>query len=238
MRKFIYFILSVFSIIFLNIYTFTTAFIVIIFSIFNSHKLINKIVHFWAKHSFTIIFKKLTIKNLDQIDKTKKYILVANHGSMYDIMAIMAFFPEVSWFGKESLLKIPILGKALKAIHFVSMKSSDLKNTKMMIEKLAQNSQIKTIAIFPEGTRTLNGDFGKFKKGFVHVLKATKLDILPVTLNGFYKLKQKNRFSFDFSSKLEIIIGQPINSKELIDKESNEITKIVKNKILLNYKNS
>ncbi len=236
MQKIFYTIFTVFSLVIINIFTFSIAFFIIIFSIFNLQKIIKSIIHFWAKSCFIIIFKKLPIKNTNIINAQKKYILIANHGSMFDIMAIMVFFPEVSWFGKESLLKIPIFGNALKAINFVPMKSSDFKNTKIMIEKLVTNSQIRTIAIFPEGTRTLTGEFGKFKKGFVHVLKATKLDILPVTLNGFHKLKPKNRFLIDYSSKLEVFIGQPINSEYLIDKGNNEITEIVKNKLLLNYK--
>ena len=69
----------------------------------------------------------------------ERYILLANHASMFDIMAIMA--------------------------------------------------------IFPEGTRTLDGKLNSFYRGFIHLLRTTEHDILPVTLSRFYKLKPKNRFS-------------------------------------------
>lgn len=236
MKSFFYTILSFFALNLLFLFTFIIVLIIITLSFINAQKAINKTVNFWSKASFILIGKKLHITGLDKIKKDKKYILIANHGSLFDIMAIMAFIPEVSWFGKERLIKIPLFGTSLKAINYVPMKSSDLKNTKLMISKLVENSSVKTVAIFPEGTRTLNGEFSRFKKGFVHVLKATKLDILPVTLNGFYKLKPKNRYSVDFSTKLEIIIGDVLNGEELATKENNEIIDIVKNILSSNYK--
>ena len=65
-------------------------------------------MQFWAKSAFLIIGKKLHIEGKENIKKTGKYILIANHSSLFDIMAIISFFPGVSWFGHERLLKIPI----------------------------------------------------------------------------------------------------------------------------------
>ena len=97
-----------------------------------------------------------------------------------------------------------------------------------MLEQLIEKSSAKTIAIFPEGTRTLHGKMNPFYRGFVYLLRASEADILPVTLNGFYKLKPKNRFHINFSSKLEIIIHEPINSKSLIPMEDKEVIETVR----------
>jgi hypothetical protein len=51
---------------------------------------------------------------------------------------------------------------------------------------------------------------------------------LPVTLNGFYKLKPKNRFYINFDSKLDVVIHKPIRREELIDKSDYEIIEAVK----------
>lgn len=53
--------------------------------------------------------KRLKIEGREHFEKGKKYILLANHSSMFDIIAIMAFYPDVSWFGHESLLRIPLV---------------------------------------------------------------------------------------------------------------------------------
>jgi hypothetical protein len=54
-------------------------------------------------------------------------------------------------------------------------------------------------------------------------LKASDADILPVTLNGFYSLKPKNRFYINFSAQISVVINKPINSAELKVKPDNDI---------------
>jgi 1-acyl-sn-glycerol-3-phosphate acyltransferase len=97
-----------------------------------------------------------------------------------------------------------------------------------MLDQLFQISRKQTVAIFPEGTRTLDGKINDFYKGFIYLLRSTDIGILPVTLNGFYKLKPKNRFYINFNSKLDVVIHKPIKREELIDKNDAEITDIVK----------
>ena len=192
---------------------------------------VRKVVHIWSVVSFWLTIKKVSVKGLEHVDKNKKYILVANHASLFDIMAIMKVFPGVSWFGRERLQKIPLFGSVLKMIDYIPMKSGNIKNTRQMITKLIQNSGTMTIAIFPEGTRTTQGPLNRFHKGFIYVLKASQHDVLPVTLNGFFSLKPKTRMTINFSSTLEMIIHDPIENKNLKDKSDIDIISQVKDVI-------
>ena len=115
------------------------------------------------------------------------------------------------------------------------MKDAGYKNTKIMIDQLVHKSNGFNIAIFPEGTRTLDGNISRFHKGFIHILRKSDIDILPVTLNGFYRLKPKNRFYIDFDAKISAVIHKPIVKEELITKTDNEIIQIVKSTILSAY---
>jgi 1-acyl-sn-glycerol-3-phosphate acyltransferase len=186
------------------------------------------LMRFWAKTVFLIIAKKLRIEGLEKIKKDGKYILIANHSSLFDIIAITSFFPGVSWFGHERLLKIPLFRTILKMTDYVPMKKTSVKNTREMIDRLILKSKGHTIAMFPEGTRTLDGRVNEFYRGFIHVLRASEINILPVTLNGFYVLKPKNRFYINFSSKISVIIHDPIARELLIDKDDAEIISILK----------
>ena len=91
----------------------------------------------------------------------------------------------------------------------------------MRVSRKKQNT--RTVAIFPEGTRTLDGKLNSFYRGFIHLLRATENDILPVTLNGFYKLKPKNRFHIHFGSRLGVVIHPPIEGQELAPVSDREI---------------
>jgi 1-acyl-sn-glycerol-3-phosphate acyltransferase len=189
---------------------------------------VNFLSWLWAASIFRMLGKKIHLQGKENMVKGKKYILIANHASLFDIVAIMAFSPGVSWFGREYLLKIPLVGYYLKYTGYIPMKTANFRNTKGMVEQLVQNPDGSTIVIFPEGTRTLDGKINRFHRGFIYVLKASKLDVLPVTLNGLYSLKPKNRFYINFSSKINVVIHNPVKNEELIMKSDQEIINIVK----------
>lgn len=213
------------------LYLFTGIMIIILipFAFLRLRKVVRLFMSFWAKSVFLIIGKKLHVEGKERIQKNGKYILIANHSSLFDIMAIISFFPGVSWFGHERLLKIPVFRQILKMTDYVPMKKVSIKNTKEMIDQLIMKSKGHTVAIFPEGTRTLDGKINEFFRGFIHVLRASEINVLPVTLNGFYVLKPKNRFYINFSSRITVIIHEPISRELLIDKDDAEIITIVKN---------
>ncbi|HEM49339.1 MAG TPA: 1-acyl-sn-glycerol-3-phosphate acyltransferase [Caldithrix sp.] len=201
------------------------------FALINNEFFVRKVVSIWANTLFFVMGKKLNIIGASHIQKGKRYILLVNHCSLFDIPAVLAFYPGVSWFGREYLLKIPLFGRLLKVTDYVSMKEAGITNTKKMLSNLVENSGKHTIAMFPEGTRTTTGQMNRFKKGFIYLMRAVNLDILPVTLNGLYQLKPKTHFYIDFSAKLHVVIHESIPVEDLIDKDDNEIIAIVKARI-------
>jgi 1-acyl-sn-glycerol-3-phosphate acyltransferase len=213
----------------LYLFTGIIVLILLLLSVLRLKSAVRYILGLWAKTVLLIMGKKLHIEGVEHIQKNGKYILIANHSSLFDIIAIISFFPGVSWFGHARLLKIPVFSTILKMTDYVPMKKSSIKNTKEMIDRLIKKSKGHTIAMFPEGTRTTDGKVKAFYRGFIQVMKASDINILPVTLNGFYKLKPKNRFYINFSSRISVIIHEPVSREELIDKEDSEIISILKN---------
>jgi 1-acyl-sn-glycerol-3-phosphate acyltransferase len=215
------------------LYLFTTVMIIIgiPFLFLRMKKTVLFLMQFWARSVFFLIGKKLHIEGVENIKEDEKYILIANHSSLFDIIAIVSFFPGLSWFGHERLTRIPVFRQVLKLTDYVPMRKTSIKNTKEMINQLVEKSKLHTIAIFPEGTRTLNGKVNDFYRGFVILLRNAEIDVLPVTLNGFYGLKPKNRFYIGFDSKLDVLIHKPVRREELINRSDTEIINIVKSRI-------
>lgn len=197
-------------------YTAVVVFIILIMAFLKWKAGIRHVMGAWAKSVFPIMGKKLHVSGKINIDRSSRYILLANHASLFDIIAIMAFYPDVSWFGHERLLRIPLFKRMLLMTDYIPMRMTTVTNTRRMLEQLVEKSENKTVAIFPEGTRTLDGKLSPFYRGFIYLLRATEKDILPVTLNGFYKLKPKNRFYINFGSKISVVIHKPIDSHDLI----------------------
>jgi len=219
----IYIILS--APVFLVLYSYTAVgvLLMLIFSYMRFKKGVIFMMGWGAKSIFPLMGKKVAVLGKENIIKGKRYILLANHASMFDIIAIMAVYPDVSWFGHERLLRIPLFKQLLLMTDYIPMQISTIKNTRVMLESLEEKAKNSTVAIFPEGTRTLDGKLNSFYRGFIHLLRATENDILPVTLNGFYKLKPKNRFSIHFGSRLGMVIHPPLNGEEMSSLSDREI---------------
>ncbi len=209
-----------------------TAIVVIIilpFAYFHFKKIVKYLVRLWAKSAFWILGKKLRVYGIENISCNKRYIIIANHASLFDIMAIMSFYPDAAWLGHERLMKIPVFKQILKMTNYIPVKKTNVKNTRKMLDEIIQKSKHQTIAIFPEGTRTLNGSMDNFYRGFIYILRAADADILPVTLNGFYALKPKNRFYINFNAKISVVINKPINPIYMKVKTDDDIITEVKN---------
>ena len=227
----IYSLISIIVFGLLYVVTATGIFLGVILSWFKADKLVMSIKSIWAKIIFLLMFKKLQIKGKENINKNEKYILLANHASLFDIVAITSFYPEVSWFGHERLLKIPVFGWFLKMTDYVPFKEPTITNTRHMIDQLMEKAQNQSVALFPEGTRTTDGNINPFFRGFIYLFRSREINILPVTLKGFYEFKPKTRFNINFNAKLEVIIHKPIPRAELLDKKDSEIIKRVKETI-------
>jgi 1-acyl-sn-glycerol-3-phosphate acyltransferase len=235
MRVYFYCIISIPIYAVLYLLTAIGALLCIFFAFLHIKSLVNAYIWFWARTSFFLMGAKFTVHGVEYFDKSKNYLLLTNHSSLFDIMAIMAIDPDVSWFGREYLTKIPVFGYFLKTINYIPMKTANVKNTKIMLEQLVNNSKGLTIAMFPEGTRTIDGKIQDFRRGFIHVLRAAELEILPVTLKGLYEIKPKTRWYIKFGTKVDIFIHKPIAKEILIQKDDKEIISTVKNIIESGY---
>lgn len=212
----------------LYVFTALGILIAIILSWFNARQPVFFLTRIWAKAIFLLMGKKIHISGRENIIKGDKYILLANHASLFDIVAIASFYPEVSWFGHERLLKVPVFGKFLRMTDYVPFREPTVTNTRHMLEQLIEKANDRSVALFPEGTRTTSGKINPFYRGFIYLFRSRKIGVLPVTLNGFYDFKPKTRFYINFGSRLEVIIHKPIQREELIDKSDNEIIDKVK----------
>ncbi len=229
MRTRIYNFISVLAFAVLYIHTAIMVLIILPFAYLRLRKAVKYIVRFWAKSVFWVLGKRLKIYGIENYTSTKRYIIIANHASLFDIMAIMSFHPGVAWFGHERLMKVPVFNQILRMLDYMPVKEPTVKNTKQMLDQIIKKSNHSSIAIFPEGTRTLNGSMNNFFRGFVYIIRASDADVLPVTLNGFYSLKPKNRFHINFGARISVVINKPISSTELKEKTDEAIITEMKN---------
>ena len=207
----------------------------LLFSIFGFGVIPRFFAHLEAKVLFFLDGKLIHVYGKNNIDPDKNYLFVMNHASVFDIPAILGFTPRISWLGHNRFLKVPGFGAFLKAIQFIPVYPGDHMKSKAAIDTAIAHAKQLAIAIFPEGTRTRDGKLRPFKKGFVHIMRGSELDILPVTLNGFFTMKPRHRWATNPFVRLEVFIHKPILRESLIPKSDDAIVEIVRSTIASAY---
>ena len=142
--------------------------------------------------------------------KTGTYIIMMNHSSFIDVF-IFPLIPRGFYSGITALenFKIPIFSTLIRRIQAIPIERNNRKAAFASIRKaekvLEQNIHI---GILPEGTRTLNGKLGEFKKGGFHMAINTGTPIIPVGIEGAFDFKPKDRWWMK-PGKIKINIGMP-----------------------------
>lgn len=165
----------------------------------------------WSKLVCIITLCPVKVVGREKLDKKQSYIFVANHQGAYDIFLIYGYLGQpIKWVMKQSLRRIPFVGKACEAAGFIFVDSSSPKAAaKTIHEAEAQLKNGASIAIFPEGSRTQTGKMDKFKKGAYQMALDLKLPIVPITINGSYDVMPIGSVLIN-PHKLELIIHDPI----------------------------
>jgi 1-acyl-sn-glycerol-3-phosphate acyltransferase len=127
------------------------------------------------------------VLGLENVPSTGAFIVVSNHVSNIDPPLLISTVPgENVFFLKDSLMKIPLLGTAMRMGRFVPVSRSHSREEAMKSVAAAADA-LKygmNIIIFPEGTRSLDGKLLPFKKGGFFLAAETMAPMIPVIVRG------------------------------------------------------
>jgi len=228
MLRIIRIILSTFSLYFINhLFVFTVLPFAILIS-FIDQKRIPALKQWFVRCIFAIVGKQLKVNGYDNLEADGAYVIVSNYPSGYAGFALIGTFPQARVVALAALKNMPILGQALHRIGAIFVQPGKEGRGKMSIATSLKNQvDLSSIIIFPEGGRSPDGRFQRFRRGFIYLLRQTSLDLLPVTLNGLYQLKPMRRFYIDPDAEIEMIIHKPIK-KSAVDQMSDSelLTKV------------
>ena len=129
---------------------------------------------------------KTEITGLENLEISKNYIFASNHASSLDIPLLLGFLPFwIVPISKIELKWIPFLGLAMQVGGMIFVdRSSPKRAVKSMRHAAEEVRKGKNIILYPEGTRTQNGELRPFKKGaFVTAMQAG-VDLIPIAIDG------------------------------------------------------
>lgn len=174
----------------------------------------------WSRLACWLTFCSIQLHGRENLDPNQSYVFVANHQGVFDIFLVYGFLNQnIKWVQKQSLRKIPLVGKASEIAGHVFVDNSSASSRVITIQH-AKKQIVDGISImmFPEGSRTRNGKLGRFKRGAFQIAIDMKLPIVPLTINGSYEVMNVHSILVH-PGKMELIIHKPIPTDNLTEKD-------------------
>jgi 1-acyl-sn-glycerol-3-phosphate acyltransferase len=168
----------------------------------------------WARVMLLVTGTRVAIQGREKMKKGCSYVIVSNHQSMFDILALVTSLGiQYRWTIKKELLKTPLFGYALYASRNIFIDRSNPEKARESIRKgLERLPAGVSIMFFAEGTRSPDGRLLNFKKGAFNVALEKSNPILPVTVNGSRQVLPRKSFVFN-PGRIRVVVGDPIDTR-------------------------
>jgi 1-acyl-sn-glycerol-3-phosphate acyltransferase len=210
-------LLSLIKIIFILISGSIIPGIAIPFLFFNHNGIVSHITaKTFSKTMLAIAGVKLKIEGIEKINKKEKYVFVSNHSSYFDIPILISAIPNnLRFIYKKSIAYVPFFGWSVYLGGYVPVDRSNARSGFEAIKKAADKIKNKGLSfiVFPEGTRSKDGNLGNFKRGAFLLASEAKEKIVPVTIIGSDKILPKKSFKIK-SGVVKVIFGNPLDYKD------------------------
>jgi 1-acyl-sn-glycerol-3-phosphate acyltransferase len=118
-------------------------------------------------------------------DPRRPYVVVSNHESFVDILLISHLPWEMKWLSKVEMFKIPVVGWLMRLAHDVPLRRGE--RDSVVAALAACHDRLKrrvSVMVFPEGTRSSNGEMGEFKDGAFRLAIEAGVPVLPLAVYG------------------------------------------------------
>ena len=184
---------------------------------------------------------RYAFKNTESIPKNVPLIFVANHQSLYDIVAIIWYLRRfhAKFVSKKELGKgIPSVSYNLRHGGSILIDRKDPKQAIPAIMGLGAyiEKHKRSAVIFPEGTRSKTGEPKKFSENGLKMLckKAPSAYVVPISINNSWKMVKFGTFPMGLGNRLEFIIHEPLkvsdySFEEIFTKTEKVIVQSIKN---------
>ena len=184
---------------------------------YNAHKRSVDILNFFLIGTLFILGTRISFTNNYQLPKERPIIFIANHQSLYELPLLIWFLRKyhAKFISKIELTKgIPSISFNLKYGGGANIDRKDSKQAVAEILELGKRMKSNnwSAIIFPEGTRSRDGQLKPFAVGGIATLlkKVPDALLVPIAICGSWKIVQFGKFPLSFGEKVTITVLDPI----------------------------
>lgn len=178
-------------------------------------RLLEWITRTWARQMIAAAGGKVEVSGLENLPLQKGVLFVSNHQSAFDIPLLIGFLPVLKGFvSKKENFRLPIVSSWMKRLRCIILDREDLRQSaRAIISGVGQLKKGWSLVIFPEGTRSRSGRLNRFKDGSFKLATRSGATIVPLTINGSFRLLEGNRNRIG-PGVVHLTIHKPLRAEE------------------------
>lgn len=169
-------------------------------------------------------FWRQKVEGLEHVDRSKSYVIVLNHNTVIDIPALYYVPLNFRWVSKREVFRTPFFGQYLVLHGDICINRGRASEA---LEQMVRDGKKwiargASVAVFPEGTRSKDGQIHRFKAGAFTLAREAGVEILPVVLDGTKTLIRKNLL-FNWRNRITIRVLPPVGADRVAAADPHEL---------------
>lgn len=153
---------------------------------------------------------EVEVSGAEQLRGLERYAVISSHASYLDWAILLGHFPSpLRFVAKRELAHWPVIGDFLR-LRGVLIDRRSGRDALTAIREAARDGQPWPILLFPEGTRSHDGEIGPFRRGGMHVLCEEGLTLVPICILGSYQAFPRQARAIRPGGRLALRIGEPV----------------------------
>ena len=172
-------------------------------------------------------------ENASFIREPRARVIVANHASLFDILAIASHMHvPYGWVMKRELGNIVFFGAAVTAAGHAFIDRSDRESSLRSLAEMGERMRKEKLSVvmFPEGTRTVTGEMRPFKKGAFMLAIRSGAEVVPAAITGSFAIKPKGRLRVR-RGVIKVRLDEPIATSSYSVDDRNDLTTRVRTRL-------
>lgn len=196
------------------------------------HSIVSRMTPGWSNGLARAWGMEVVAHGRHHVHAGETYVMMANHRSHTDIVALFEALPVLPGFlAKQELRRIPFFGRAMEVGGHVFIDRTKRAQAFDAIRGAAE--QVRdgaTIVVFPEGTRAEQRGVKPFKKGGFHLAQQAGVPILPIGIRGSAEILPKHGYGLR-PGRVDVHIGAAIPREEVVSLPIDELVALVRSRI-------
>lgn len=180
-------------------------------AVFGDDERVRDLTKQWSKGLRARLGIEVRAQGFDHVDWSRPYVVMANHQSYLDVLALFSAMPRA--FGvvaKKELFSIPFFSGVMRAIGCIPIDRENRADSVASLRDVAAEvGKGRTIAVFPEGTRSRGDHIQPLKTGSFHLARLARVPVLPVGISGSHALMPRENRGIR-GGVIEVRCGAPV----------------------------